>query len=52
MLEVGRIGKENGRYKLKEWNIFRGKGSDQYFLRNQLLNPLTRAQKKFNKVYY
>jgi len=28
MLEVGRIGKENGRYKLKEWIIFRGKGSD------------------------
>lgn len=51
-VEVGTHGKENKKYRLKEWRIFRGKGSDEYFLRNKLLRQLTRDQKKFNKVYY
>lgn len=52
MVEVGTFDKENSKYRLKEWVIFRGKGSDEYFLKNKLLKDLTRSQKKFNKVYY
>jgi hypothetical protein len=39
-------------YLLKEWNIFRGKGSDHYFLKNKVFRRLSKAQKKFNKIYY
>lgn len=52
MVEVGTIGKEHRRYKLKEWKVFRGKGSDQYFLKHKLLRELTFAERKFNKQYY
>lgn len=52
MVEVGTFDKENSKYRLKEWKIFRGKGSDQYFLQNHLLKELTKAEKKFTKVYY
>jgi hypothetical protein len=51
-VEVGTMGRENAKYRLREWRIFRGKGSDEYFLKNKLLRDLTRAQKKFNKVYF
>lgn len=52
MVDVGTLGTENARYRLKEWKVFRGKGSDQYFLRGKLLRDLTRAEKKFTKQYY
>lgn len=28
MVEVGTFDKENSKYRMKEWTIFRGKGSD------------------------
>lgn len=43
MVEVGTLGTENAKYRLKEWKVFRGKGSDQYFIRRHLLRELTRA---------
>lgn len=51
-MEVGTHGKENSRYSLKEWHIFRGKGSDEYFLKHQVFRKLSKAQRKFNKQYY
>lgn len=51
-MEVGTHGKENSKYRLREWRIFRGKGSDYYFLKNKLLRSLTLAEKKFTKTYY
>lgn len=51
-VEVGTHGKENSKYRLKEWVIFRGKGSDEYFLKNKAFRALTKAERKFNKVYY
>ena len=51
-VNVGNLGKEHKKYQLKEWKIWRGKGSDQYFLKHNMLISLTRAQKKFNKCYY
>lgn len=52
MVEVGTHGSENSKYRLKEWVIFRGKGSDEHFLQNKAFRQLSKAQKKFNKVYY
>lgn len=52
MVEVGTHGKEHNKYRLKEWKIFRGKGSDEYFLKHKLLSTLTRAKKHMNNVYY
>ncbi len=37
---------------MKEWTIFRGKGSDQYHLRNHTFRKLSKAQKKMVKEYY
>ena len=39
-------------YFLKEWTIFRGKGSDQHHLRNVTYRKLTKAAKKMVKEYY
>jgi len=52
LVEVGTMDKENSKYRLKEWVVFRGKGSDEYFLKNKVFRELTKAQRKFSKVYY
>ena len=52
MVQVGTLGKENAKYRLKEWNIFRGKGSDEYFLKHKVFRKLSKAERKFNKTYY
>jgi len=52
MVTVGTHGKENAMYLLKNWVIFRGKGSDEYFLKHKVFRKLSKAQRKFNKVYY
>ena len=39
-------------YLLKEWTIFRGKGSDQWHLRHTTFRKLTKAHKKMVKEYY
>jgi hypothetical protein len=52
MVEIGTHGKENSMHRLKEWHIFRGKGSDEYFLKYRAFRQLSKAQLKFNKVYF
>jgi hypothetical protein len=39
-------------YLLKEWTIFRGKGSDKRHLQNNTFKKLTKAHKKMVKEYY
>jgi hypothetical protein len=51
-LEVGTYGRENKMYLLKEWTIFRGKGSDHYHLRNKTFRKLSKTHKKMVKEYY
>ncbi len=51
-MEIGTHGKENKMYLLKEWTIFRGKGSDKYHLANTTFRKLSKAQKKMVKEYY
>jgi hypothetical protein len=51
-MEVGTHGKENKMYLLKEWTIFRGKGSDNYHLANTTFRRLSKAYKKMVKEYY
>ena len=52
MTEVGTVGEENKKYSLQEWNVYRGKGSDRYFLKNRYLRTLYDEKRKFNKTYY
>jgi len=52
MVTVGTLGEEHKKYKLKEWKVFRGKGSDHYFLKHNMLISLTREQKKIRKLLY
>lgn len=52
LVEVGYHDKENSKHRLKEWVIFRGKGSDEYFLKHDIFLRLSKAQRKFTKQYY
>jgi hypothetical protein len=39
-------------YLLKEWTIFRGKGSNEYHLRNNTFRQLSKSKIKMIKQYY
>lgn len=36
MVQVGEHGSENKKHRLTEWRVHRGKGSDEYFLKNKV----------------
>lgn len=37
---------------LKDWKIYRGKKSDEYFLKNKVFRKLMEENRKIKAVYY
>lgn len=52
MIQVGTHGKQNKKHLLKEWKIYRGKKSDDYFLKNKIFNNLMFENRKTRSIYY
>lgn len=52
MVQVGTHGTENKKYMLKDWKIYRGKMSDEHFLRNKVFRGLMEEKRKIKAVYY
>ena len=51
ILEVRKYGTGTWQYSMQEWNIFRGKGSDNYWIQNKTFKKFKDEARKYNKKY-
>ena len=51
MVEVGTHGEGMKKYSLQEWNVFRGKGSDRYWILNKTFKRWKNEARKQCNTY-